>query len=238
MGFSQSTACTLAILCLAAATGVAAAHDVSPSVVRIRAVDGNGSVRHGSGVVISPGEVVTACHVTRGAGAIEIEHGGLKSAVTAQVGSEQHDLCILRAPTGAVPVAAMRGSADLQPGEIVNAVGFERGEQPIALLGRVAALYAYDDGPVVRTDAPFDFGSSGGGLFDQAGNLVGILAFKARTGANLRFALPTEWLRPESRVAGAFLPIAATATGIAFWERARGDRPDFLGVALREAAAL
>jgi S1-C subfamily serine protease len=237
VGFSQSSARTLAFLCLAAVAGVAGAHDVSPSVVRIRAVDGNGSVRHGSGVVIAPGEVVTACHVTRGAASIEIEHGGLKSAVTAQVGSEQHDLCVLRAPTEAVPIAARRGSAELQPGETVIAVGFERGERPIAMRGHVAALYAYDDGPVVRTDAPFDFGSSGGGLFDEAGDLVGILAFKARTGENLRFALPTEWLRPDSRVAGAFVPIAATARGVAFWERARGDRPDFLGVALREAAA-
>jgi hypothetical protein len=36
----------------------------------------------------------------------------------------------------------------------------------------VAALYQYDDGQVIRTTASFDFGSSGGGLFDEAGNLV------------------------------------------------------------------
>ena len=121
-------------------------------------------------------------------------------------------------------------------GEIVTAIGFQGGERAVENRGSVAALYAYDDGQVIRTSAQFDFGSSGGGLFDQAGNLVGILAFKARAGDNLRFVLPTEWLSPASKVASAFVRVIPTSKGAAFWEGSPNDRPAFLGVAKSEAA--
>jgi S1-C subfamily serine protease len=125
---------------------------------------------------------------------------------------------------------------DFAAQSLVIAIGFQDGEQDVEHRGTVAALYPYDDGYVIRTTASFDFGSSGGGLFDQAGNLVGILAFKARTGENLRFALPTEWLAPTSKVAGTFIDVIPTSMGGAFWERPQNDRPAFLGVAKREAA--
>ena len=152
------------------------------------------------------------------------------------VGSEYHDLCLLTAQTVDVPVPPTRRSDDLRPGERVIAVGFQGAAQAVENRGVVAALYPYDDGYVIRTTASFDFGSSGGGLFDQVGNLVGILAFKARTGENLRFALPPEWLSPATKVAGAFALVTPTSIGSAFWERPQGDRPAFLGVAKREAA--
>ena len=236
MRFSRSSLCALASLSLLAAFGLAGADDFSASVVRVRAVGFDGTVKRGSGVVIGSGQVATACHVTRGATTIEIEHGATRTVVDAQIGSQYHDLCLLTAQMLDAPVAPMRRSEDLIPGEIVIAIGFEGGRHAVENRGSVAALYPYDDGPVIRTTASFDFGSSGGGLFDQAGNLVGILAFKARTGDNLRFALPTEWLSPASKVTGAFIRVIPTSIGNAFWERPQNDRPAFLGVAKREAA--
>jgi serine protease Do len=226
----------LASLSFLAAVGVAGAQDFSASVVRVRAIGADGIVKLGSGVVTGPGQVVTACHVTRGATTIEIQHGAMRSYADAQVGSQYHDLCLVTAQMVDVPVAPTRRSEDLKPGELVIAFGFQGGAQAVENRGSVAALYPYDDGNVIRTTASFDFGSSGGGLFDQAGNLVGILAFKARTGDNLRFALPTEWLSPASKVAGAFIRVIPTSMGSAFWERPQNDRPAFLGVAMREAA--
>jgi S1-C subfamily serine protease len=233
MGMSRSALASLSFL---VAVGLAEAHDFSASVVRVHAVGADGTVKLGSGVVTGPGQVATACHVTRGAKTIEVEHGVTRSVADMQVGSQYHDLCLLTAQMVDVRVAPMRQSEDLKPGEHVIAVGFESGAQAVEMRGSVAALYPYDDGYVIRTTASFDFGSSGGGLFDQAGNLVGILAFKARTGENLRFALPTEWLLPATKVATAFALVTPTSMGSAFWERPQGDRPAFLGVARREAA--
>jgi serine protease Do len=219
-----------------AAAGSAFAHEPAASVVRVRAVGTDGSVKFGSGVVIAPGQVATACHVTRGATTIEVEHAGKRSTADAQHGSPYHDLCLLSVQAVDAPAVPARRSGDLSPGETVIAIGFEGGGKVVENAGSVAALYDFDEGRVIRTSAAFDFGSSGGGLFDQDGNLVGILAFKARTGANLRFALPTEWLSPVSHVAGAFISVAASEKGAAFWEGSRDNRPAFLGVARSEAA--
>ena len=49
--------------------------------------------------------------------------------------------------------------------------------------------------PIIQTDAAISGGSSGGGLFDGDGRLVGITSFVAREGQNLNFALPAEWIR-------------------------------------------
>jgi serine protease Do len=206
------------------------------SVVKVRTVAADGEVKWGSAVVVAPERVATTCHVTRRATTIEISHDGERWQGRAQAGSAVHDLCVLTVEGLHLPSVRMRAAQDLAPGERVTAAGFEHGGSLLVITaGVVKSLYLYDEGMVIRTSAAFDFGSSGGGLFDEAGNLVGLLAFKARTGTDLRFALPSEWLVPDSVVAAKFEPIGAASTASAFWERPATNRPAFLGVALREA---
>jgi serine protease Do len=47
----------------------------------------------------------------------------------------------------------------------------------------------------VQTTAPISPGSSGGGLFDARGRLVGITALSGKESQNLNFAMPTDWIR-------------------------------------------
>ena len=70
--------------------------------------------------------------------------------------------------------------------------------------------------------APFDFGASGGGLFDRHGNLVGVLTFKMVGGDDYYFAVPTEWI---SRV---LAEAARKDEATAFWERSATALPPFL----------
>jgi serine protease Do len=226
----------LASACLCVLAGPARSADLVDRLVRIRAIATDGTTNVGSGVIIGPERVATACHVTRRASAILVIHGDQQWQAIAQVGSEPHDLCVLRVSTNEPVPVPMRRSEELRVGETVTAVGFEgSGRDPVVGSGIVAGLYRYDGGYVIRTSAHFDFGSSGGGLFDEAGNLVGILAFKARSGENLRFALPSEWLSPTNPVAESFAPVSSDSCVTAFWERTQADRPAFLGVALHEA---
>jgi S1-C subfamily serine protease len=44
----------------------------------------------------------------------------------------------------------------------------------------------------IQTDAALSSGSSGGGLFDSRGNLVGITTFTIAEGENLNFAIAAE----------------------------------------------
>ncbi len=206
------------------------------SVVKIRAVASDGKVSFGSAVVVAPETVATACHVTRYATKIEISQGSARWLADSQAGSAVHDLCVLTVKDLNLPAVHVRRAQDLKQNEHVFAAGFEHGGAVlVTAMGTVKSLYRYDGGMVIRTSASFDFGSSGGGLFDEAGNLVGVLAFKARTGTDLRFALPSEWLVSGSAVAANFEPIDPASAVSAFWERPAPNRPAFLGVALREA---
>jgi hypothetical protein len=64
------------------------------------------------------------------------------------------------------------------------------------------------DGPaIIQTTVPISPGSSGGGLFDAQGRLVGLTTFSAVRSQNLNFAHPTEWIEalraPPSASTGA-----------------------------------
>ena len=45
---------------------------------------------------------------------------------------------------------------------------------------------------LIQTTAPISPGSSGGGLFDESGNLIGITTFMVSEGQSLNFAIATE----------------------------------------------
>jgi hypothetical protein len=62
----------------------------------------------------------------------------------------------------------------------------------------VSGLRGEEGNPVLQTTAPISPGSSGGGLFDDRGQLLGITSFgvvnRQRTSQNLNFAVPAEWI--------------------------------------------
>lgn len=217
--------------------GASARADVDASVVKLRAVDRDGTVNFGSAVVIGADTLATTCHVTREAVRLEVLQGERRWAAETQAGSLDHDVCIIGVRGLDLPAAPLRASTDLRLGERVTAAGFQGGGDRLVVgTGSVEGLYPHDGAQVIRTSAPFDFGSSGGGLFDEAGNLVGLLAFKSRNNAALRFALPLEWTRPDSPVAARFAGIAPGSPVPAFWARPKASQPAYLGVASREAA--
>ena len=226
-----------AVLLAGALSGPLGARDVADSLVKVRAVAADGSVSNGSAVVIATNLLATACHVTREAKTIEVTHRDRSWSATVESGSLTHDLCLLSVPDLDLPPVAIRGSASLQIGERVTASGFPGGGDLAVRDGVVEGLYAYDGGQVIRTSATFDAGASGGGLFDAEGALVGLLAFRARSGAKLHFALPADWVLPGSMVSSLLGSVAVSAQRSAFWERPRASQPPFLGHALREAAS-
>lgn len=76
----------------------------------------------------------------------------------------------------------------------------------------------------------------GGDLVDAEGRLVGLLAFKARTGMKLQFALPVEWVLEGGIFSSRRDTELASGDRVAFRERSRATQPSFLGNAMLEAA--
>jgi len=218
-------------------SGPLSARDFAASVVKVRAVAADGAESFGSGVVIAIDLLATACHVTRDAKTIEIAHGAERWVGTVASGSPAHDLCLIHVPQLNLPAVAIRASASLQLGDRVSAAGFPNGDDLVVRDGAVEGLYTYEGGKVIRTSAVFDYGSSGGGLFDAEGALVGVLAFKARYGARLHFALPADWTTPGNPVFSRLVPFASSNERVAFWEQPKAAQPSFLRHALLEATS-
>ena len=71
--------------------------------------------------------------------------------------------------------------------------------------------------PLIQTTAAISPGSSGGGLFDGEGRLVGLTTFYLEGGQSLNFAMPVEWI---GEVKPGRKPVAEGDSDIELWKRA------------------
>jgi hypothetical protein len=105
----------------------------------------------------------------------------------------------------------------LQIGEPVYAIGAPRGLELTLSNGIVSSLRPNDGSHLIQTTAAISPGSSGGGLFDARGNLVGITTLYLTDSQSLNFAVPADWiweLPNRSRLAA-----EEAATHAANWDR-------------------
>jgi hypothetical protein len=219
----------LLLLSLLAATAHAAAQtgarlDWPSWVLKIEVIRLDGTRELGSGVTIGPQRVITNCHVVRNAGTIRVSRGYASWPATMDAGDEYRDLCFLRVPDypGAPP--QMAEPEDARVGIRVLAVGYPGGKFAVSE-GQIKGLYTCvcDGGRVIQTSAYFAPGASGGGLFDSAGRLLGILTYKSSSGGNYHFAVPIGWMKHLSRI-----PPQTISGKTTFWESATRDSGYFL----------
>ena len=86
----------------------------------------------------------------------------------------------------------VRPYADVKVGERVYTIGTPKGLELTLAEGIVSSKRAADGTRYVQTSAPISPGSSGGGLFDAQGNLIGITTFMLKDSQNLNFAIAAE----------------------------------------------
>lgn len=170
---------------------------VSPSVWIVRTFDGaERPVGQGSAVVIGPGRVVTNCHVLAKSKVVMVRRRNVMYEAKLEHADAPRDLCILQIEGFSAPAVAMRPSSDLKVGEKAYAIGNPRGFEVTLSEGLVSGLRGeWTDGShVIQTTASISPGSSGGGLFDAEGRLIGITTFSRRDSQNINFALPSSWI--------------------------------------------
>lgn len=213
----------LLLLIAACMAGIAPAHaqgiaTAIQTTMRVLATQADGSVSVGSGVALPGERVATACHVVAGAQALKASYQYVARPAMVLRQDTGRDLCVLSVPGLAAPAAVIARSTDLKPGDRLLAFNGAFGVDVRLLVGDVTKLHPMDGAPVIETSVPFAIGDSGGGLFNTAGELVGILAFVARAPGEARYAIPIEWLDVD---------IDAAKT-IPFWKEESAQRPDFL----------
>ena len=165
----------------------------SRSVVMIQAVDAAGKiVGRGSGVSMNKDLLVTNCHVVARGKTLFVGHAKKRLPARLVAYDAGGDLCALEAQElGAAP-ARIGDAKGLRVGHRVYAIGTPEGFELTLSEGLISGLRESDVGRYLQISAPISEGSSGGGLFDDNGRLIGIVSFSFSAGQNLNFAAPVE----------------------------------------------
>ncbi|MDD6042914.1 MAG: trypsin-like peptidase domain-containing protein [Eubacteriaceae bacterium] len=154
----------------------------------------------GSGVIIdSKGYIITNNHVVSGANKITVTLKDGSDYEASVVGTDSNnDIAVLKISGGTFTAATYGDSDKLTVGDMVVAIG-----NPLGQLGGTATqgiISALDrkitidnkELSLLQTDASINPGNSGGGLFNQYGQLVGVVVAKS-SGSDvegLGFAIP------------------------------------------------
>ena len=166
----------------------------------------------GTGIVISEsGQVLTNHHVVQECDVHEIiDTNNVVHKATLQVSDTQRDLALLSVDKRFASVARVRSDAAPRLGESIAVVGYPLvsvlGSNPTVGFGHVSSTTGIRDNPAqMQISVPIQRGNSGGPVFDQAGNVIGVVVSKldalkmaARGGdlpQNVNFAIRGEVMR-------------------------------------------
>lgn len=168
---------------------------VSGSVVVVKSFDSKGkSLAFGSGVILPAGVVATNCHVIRNADTLRVLFQGTEYPAQRSQSDVARDVCTLSVALPSPRGAHLGRSRDLKIGQRVYVVGAPRGLELTLSDGIVSGLRSVAQGEYIQITAAISPGSSGGGLFDEEGELIGLPSFFLTEGQQLNFAVPVEWL--------------------------------------------
>ena len=164
----------------------------SPSVVFLVAIEGEDRAAQGSGVVVDRHTVVTNWHVVKSGRILAVKSAsGEVSPAVLIAEDEDRDLAVLRV-LGAKLTPTRARAKGLAVGQTVFAIGAPEGLELTLSQGIVSQLRKLEGGTLIQTSAPISHGSSGGGLFDDRGELMGITTLSIQKGQSLNFAIPAE----------------------------------------------
>ncbi len=193
----------------------------------------NGRQRHpASGVVVAPGQVLTADHVLEREEDLTIQTDDGRTLAAQFAGRDPaSDLALLKvADLNLEP--ATRASEGARVGQIILAVGRPSPSGPMASLGIVSAVGGPLRTPrggvveqVIQTDATPYPGFSGGPLIDSSGAVVGVLTTGLISGVALAVPAPAAWstaetLAQQGHVKRGFLGISSQPVAIPEGQRA------------------
>jgi serine protease Do len=159
----------------------------------------------GSGFIIdATGIIVTNNHVVKDARTVTVTLSDGRTFPAKIIGTDpKTDLAVLKISAGQpLPYVELGSSADVVPGQWVVALGNPFGLENTVTAGIVSALGRdIGDGPYdkfIQIDAPINEGNSGGPLFNQKGEVIGInTAILSPSGGSvgIGFAIPSDMIK-------------------------------------------
>jgi len=169
---------------------------LAPSIFQVEALAA-ARASQGSAVAVTAHEVLTNCHVVEGAKKIILKREKKEWVAALSRSSPDTDRCVLSVPEAELsPIAGVRSFESLEVGETVYTLGAPSGFDLSLASGVVSGRREENGLKFVQTTAPISPGSSGGGLFDVRGNLIGITTLivvgRERVNQALNFAISAD----------------------------------------------
>lgn len=148
----------------------------------------------GNAVAVSKTVLATNCQV-----ALSKKYIWIKSANKNESGKiiykdTKQDLCLIEIPSHTLQFIKLNQSAETGIGEEVFVIGTSENLNKSLSKGTLFDKLKYDENDfIIQTDALIPTGTSGSGLFDSNGRLIGITT-NHTVKANISTAIPSEWI--------------------------------------------
>jgi len=172
-----------------------------PAIVRIE----TSGERVGTGFILDrSGLIATNLHVIEGELAIKVKlfDGRGEYPVVSIAGVDRdHDLALMWIhPRGALPAVRLGDSRNASAGDRVYAIGNPLGMDYSITDGLISQVrHLSPQLTILQISAPISPGSSGGPLFNQFGEVIGVTTMIVAQGQNINLAVPADYLRPMMR---------------------------------------
>jgi hypothetical protein len=154
----------------------------------------------GTGFVVRPdGWIATNFHVIAGATKVTVtlRDGRNLDVVDVLASSPDFDLALLRVDAQGLATVTLGDSQAMRPGDPVVAIGNPLGLEDTVSSGLISARRTIHDGAeVLQISAPIAHGSSGGPIFNDRGEVIGIATAFMRDAQNINFGVPARYLVP------------------------------------------
>ena len=196
------------------ASGVVAAQSKSPrkdiptiakaakgAIVAIVMANDDEPIARGTGFLVSPdGVIVTNYHVieTGNVGIVKLSDGTVLPVDGVLAADKVRDLAIIKIHGKNFSTLTLGNSDRIEIGEEVVAIGNPLGLELTVSNGILSGVRTLEKegGKFLQITAPISHGSSGGPLFNMAGEVVGITAGIIEGGESLNFAVPINETTP------------------------------------------
>lgn len=172
------------------------ARTVNGSIVSIVMSDGSGRpIAQGTGFLVSKdGLIVTNYHVIAegGSGVAKLPDGATYILEGLVASDKARDVAIIKATGRNFRILALGNSDRVEVGQEVVAIGNPFSLESTVSNGIVSGIRSAEQlgGKFLQVTAPISPGSSGGPLFNMAGEVIGITTLYLKGGENLNFAIP------------------------------------------------
>lgn len=175
---------------------------VNQAVVVVVTYDAkNKPIALGSGFFVRPdGALVTNLHVVSKAVSIKVKISKDKQLDVEGLlySDDENDLVILKVNGDALPTVSLGDSDLLKPGEKIYVIGSPSGLENTISDGIVSGIRTVGKNKkVIQITAPISPGSSGGPVFNEKGEVIGVSTFIISGAGNLNFAMPINLIKDK-----------------------------------------